>query len=544
MASVSYPSAIDTRTTPAGKIASVRILATINVCDLHARLPVPPHHPARCRRLPFSSRSTSSFARWHLTCIAGGALRHGHVNPLPFRCTTQLSNAPSAEFSAYRNHDEYEAAAGQYMDLDDHRPSLSSTRFAPPFVILAIVVLPPLSLHSSAHVTHTFPPSLTASPWCLHLDPAPSHLRATRTTLPSTYPHSALLFPSPLRSFFARMYNANTRSSQTPTRRGPCSFREDQSSTTPVLPLPPSPPSATRAAAQHEHRGAAHEGAPEAQAQHYEDDDARFVLKHPASISGHTAVEVRSGFVCLAERTFPCVGGISFCGVDAEVVCRGPALACGCADVDLSIFDPSYPLRGGPVWALCPCPSSLVQHAPCAVFLHVELADVGDLAGTLMVLREGGAVALWLARLFARHAFPLPRLFVSPPHPCALDTPRLSRRCPSLAGWTSDERVGAYTRRANWLLFHFAFHCYCLYLLVDYINTSAIPPCTTRVIVGCSWLLLVVLELFVVVGMWLCLVTIIFSTFSFIAVIFFWDVSGIRPVVLVTPSFVAALCAK
>ncbi|KAJ7821701.1 hypothetical protein B0H14DRAFT_3875843 [Mycena olivaceomarginata] len=62
-----------------------------------------------------------------------------------------------------------------------------------------------------------------------------------------------------------------------------------------------------------------------------------------------------------AERPSPCVGGVSFCGADAEVVCRGPALACGCADVDPSILDPPYLLRGRPVCAFCPCPSSVVQ---------------------------------------------------------------------------------------------------------------------------------------------------------------------------------------
>ncbi|KAF8162267.1 hypothetical protein K438DRAFT_300264 [Mycena galopus ATCC 62051] len=35
-----------------------------------------------------------------------------------------------------------------------------------------------------------------------------------------------------------------------------------------------------------------------------------------------------------------------------------------------------------------------------------------------------------------------------------------------------------------------------------------------------------------------------FFDFSFIAVIFFWDVFRIRPIVLITPSLIAALCAK
>ncbi|KAJ6569853.1 hypothetical protein DFH09DRAFT_1313648 [Mycena vulgaris] len=78
-----------------------------------------------------------------------------------FRCATQLSNAPYAEFSACRN-------------LDSYLPSL----------------IHPLTIDSSS----PFPPSL--------------------------------------RSLLTSMYNANTRSSQTPTRRGPCSFREDWPSTT------------------------------------------------------------------------------------------------------------------------------------------------------------------------------------------------------------------------------------------------------------------------------------------------------------------------
>jgi hypothetical protein len=50
-------------------------------------------------------------------------------------------------------------------------------------------------------------------------------------------PHSALifpsvLFPSPLRYLFASMHDANTLSSQTPTRRGPCSFWGHRPSTT------------------------------------------------------------------------------------------------------------------------------------------------------------------------------------------------------------------------------------------------------------------------------------------------------------------------
>ncbi|KAJ7850333.1 hypothetical protein B0H13DRAFT_2360764 [Mycena leptocephala] len=132
-----------------------------------------------------------------------------------FCCATQLSNASCAEFSAYRNLDGYLPSFIHPLTIRSspfppyfpargprtfclfmiypsfvppshpsrHRPSLSTTRFAPPFVILALVVLPPLS-----------PLFLCARP-----------------------PY----FPSTTDCFFS-----------TPTRRGPCSFREDQPSTT------------------------------------------------------------------------------------------------------------------------------------------------------------------------------------------------------------------------------------------------------------------------------------------------------------------------
>ncbi|KAJ7351577.1 hypothetical protein DFH08DRAFT_100969 [Mycena albidolilacea] len=113
----------------------------------------------------------------------------------------------------------------------------------------------------------------------------------------------------------------------------------------------------------------------------------------------HTAVEVRSCFVgesflssffrlwrygilgvlsCMfrwrrsAARAFPCV-------VEVEVVRRGPALACGWADVTPAFLDALYPLHGRPVWAFCPCSSNFVQYAPRTGLLHVDLADVGDL---------------------------------------------------------------------------------------------------------------------------------------------------------------------
>ncbi|KAF8200549.1 hypothetical protein K438DRAFT_1966010 [Mycena galopus ATCC 62051] len=104
-------------------------------------------------------------------------------------------------------------------------------------------------------------------------------------------------------------------------------------------------------------------------------------------------------------------GRCSVGGADTEVVRRVPAPAFVCADVAPAFFDVLYPLRGRPVWGLCPCPSSFVQYGPHTALL----ADVGDLVRILIPPREGGGVALPLSRLFTRHASPLPRVFVSPP---------------------------------------------------------------------------------------------------------------------------------
>jgi hypothetical protein len=49
-----------------------------------------------------------------------------------------------------------------------------------------------------AHVHRTFSPLLTASPWRLRLKPAPSHLCATRTAVPSALSCSFPLFSFPL----------------------------------------------------------------------------------------------------------------------------------------------------------------------------------------------------------------------------------------------------------------------------------------------------------------------------------------------------------
>ncbi|KAJ7921071.1 hypothetical protein B0H13DRAFT_2318831 [Mycena leptocephala] len=83
--------------------------------------------------------------------------------------------------------------------------------------------------------------------------------------------------------------------------------------------------------------------------------------------------------------------------------------------VGVAFFDALYPLRGHPIWAFCPCPWSFMQHAPRTAFLHMDLPNVGDLAGILILLREGGGVAPWLSRKKAGHAFSLTGVFVSPP---------------------------------------------------------------------------------------------------------------------------------
>jgi hypothetical protein len=75
-----------------------------------------------------------------------------------------------------------------------------------------------------------------------------------------------------------------------------------------------------------------------------------------------------------------------FCGAGIFCVlffgsCVALPLGCGCADFAPAFFDVLYPLRGRCVWALCPCPSSLLQHALHTVILRVELTDGGDLDG-------------------------------------------------------------------------------------------------------------------------------------------------------------------
>ncbi|KAJ6525568.1 hypothetical protein DFH09DRAFT_1328921 [Mycena vulgaris] len=87
------------------------------------------------------------------------------------------------------------------------------------------------------------------------------------------------------------MYDVNTLASQTPTRRGPCSFRENRPSTTSNATSSSVTTTRDRDAhqAQHHITSNAHEGAPEARAQHYEKYDARSVLKHHCTTSPFSA---------------------------------------------------------------------------------------------------------------------------------------------------------------------------------------------------------------------------------------------------------------
>ncbi|KAJ7254483.1 hypothetical protein C8J57DRAFT_614734 [Mycena rebaudengoi] len=226
---------------------------------------------------------------------------------------------------------------------------------------------------------------------------------------------------------------------ETPTRREPCSFRDDRPSTTSNA----TSSSITTARDQRSTTARASRCSTRSTTALISIISRRLRCSRPPG--RHTAVEVGSCFVGesflslffsivamrnftgsllhfsvrgSAERAFPCVGGMSFCGADAEVV------RCGCVDVAPAFFDALYPLRGRPVWTFRPYPRVLCSML-LTTLLHVELADVRDLPGVLILLREDGGVALWLSRLFPRHAFPLTGVFVPPPPPCALYTPCL-----------------------------------------------------------------------------------------------------------------------
>jgi hypothetical protein len=87
--------------------------------DLHAWLlclpTIPPattYFPSLAARLPALRAGALHASQEAHSIMDTSTLFH-------FWCTTQLSNAPRAEFSVYRNLDGYEATEGAYMDLDD-----------------------------------------------------------------------------------------------------------------------------------------------------------------------------------------------------------------------------------------------------------------------------------------------------------------------------------------------------------------------------------------------------------------------------------------
>ncbi|KAJ6505162.1 hypothetical protein C8R45DRAFT_545369 [Mycena sanguinolenta] len=220
---------------------------------------------------------------------------------LHFRCATQLSRAPRlrAQFSAYRDVNGVRGRAGVYMDLHEtmihasfvpslhpsrvqlqllfllatfplHRPFRASLRNPGPRRP-SFLASPP---YSSAHSHHAFPPFLTACPWLLLICP----------------PRAPLFHP--------------------PIPTPPCSFHLLFGLYSPAcMTLTPSLPSALRqlqhhlflhhhhlrprrassAVPHHEHHDVAHEDLPEARAQHYEDYDERFVLKHHCTIGPFSA---------------------------------------------------------------------------------------------------------------------------------------------------------------------------------------------------------------------------------------------------------------
>jgi hypothetical protein len=143
-----------------------------------------------------------------------------------------------------------------------------------------------------------------------------------------------------------------------------------------------------------------------------------------------------------AKRGFPAWEGCCFAGRTQRSCIAVPRLPLDARMSPQPSFDALYAPHERSVWALGPCPSSFVQHALRSALLHVELADVGDLAGILILLREGGGVALCLSHEKARHAFPLTGLIVFRARCIARAFPR---RCPWLAGRTPNEWVDAYS---------------------------------------------------------------------------------------------------
>ncbi|KAF8142397.1 hypothetical protein K438DRAFT_1995019 [Mycena galopus ATCC 62051] len=73
--------------------------------DLHARRSMPPNMPPAAALFSISSSSTSSFARWRLTRIAGGVL--WRPSPISGPCTT--SSSTSSSIITARDRDVHQA---------------------------------------------------------------------------------------------------------------------------------------------------------------------------------------------------------------------------------------------------------------------------------------------------------------------------------------------------------------------------------------------------------------------------------------------------
>ncbi|KAJ6553717.1 hypothetical protein DFH09DRAFT_1166609, partial [Mycena vulgaris] len=141
---------------------------TIDGCDLHARLPVAPHHPPAAALFSFSSSSTSSFARWCLTRFTGGALLHVHADSLLFPvCDATLELARfRAQFSTYR-------------DVDGVRPTVDPSGLLSPSTPPLPQSPPPTTATRGAHQAEHHSMSIATRRTKARLKP---NRRSTRTT--------------------------------------------------------------------------------------------------------------------------------------------------------------------------------------------------------------------------------------------------------------------------------------------------------------------------------------------------------------------------
>ncbi|KAF8127329.1 hypothetical protein K438DRAFT_2000884 [Mycena galopus ATCC 62051] len=127
---------------------------------------------------------------------------------------------------------------------------------------------------SSAHAHRTPPPFLTGSSWRLRLEPTLTHRPSILSPPTPPRPFSSSVSLPERTTLTSSLHRPHPAADCAPLRAaGP------PLPPAPLFPLPPPPETATRIM-----RGttsqAAHEGKPEAQAQHFEDYDARSVLEH------------------------------------------------------------------------------------------------------------------------------------------------------------------------------------------------------------------------------------------------------------------------